>query len=175
MDIDETFDSIVAGFYRAAVCAIGWPEALLPFKQVVSAFGIYLFAIDAAQGLLLFNHYASDSSPEAEFDYVSRYHKIDPRAKYGFETPTGEWMHCWKIFDEAFVASDPFYQDFLIPYGGRYVSGSKLLQEGTVSVMLGVHRGYQQLPLNTEEMRLCARLARHLTDALSFHRANLAR
>ena len=39
-------------------------------------------------------------------------------------------MNCHEHFDDAFVASNAFYQEFLIPYGGRYVSGTQLFRQG---------------------------------------------
>jgi hypothetical protein len=44
------------------------------------------------------------------------------------ELGEGEWANCHEHFDEAFVARSAFYQDFLIPHGGRYVSGTQWSQ-----------------------------------------------
>jgi hypothetical protein len=72
---------------------------------------------------------------------VRTYRRVDPRANLAIETPPGVWFNCWDRFDDDFVARSAFYQDFLIPYGGRYASGAKLIEEGNQVVMLGVHRG----------------------------------
>lgn len=171
--IDDNFDDIVAGFYRAANGTIGWVDALVPFRRAVSAFAIYLFAVDLSQGLVTFSYNASDVSAETELDYIRTYHRIDPRANLVIGLPPGEWVHCWERFDDDFVAKDRFYQEFLIPYGGRYVSGVKLLQDESVCVLLGVHRGIGSHKLDTGEISVCKRLARHLTDALVAYRANM--
>ena len=163
---NDSFDDIVAGFYRAAHGDVAWVDALWPFLHAVSAVAIHLHAVELDHGRVIFSHAASQMPAEAEFDYIRTYHRIDPRAGLVVTLPPGQWMHCWEYFDDDFVARDRFYQDFLIPYGGRYVSGVKLLQSDSVSVVLGVHRGRGSSPLNADELLICKRLARHLSEAL---------
>jgi DNA-binding CsgD family transcriptional regulator/PAS domain-containing protein len=163
---DDPFDELVAGFYRAASGDIAWVDALWPFAHAVSAIAIHVHGIDLTQGRVSFSHVASELPAEAEFDYLRAYHSQDPRAGLVLTLSPGQWMNCWEHFDDDFVARDRFYQDFLIPYGGRYVSGVKLLQDESLSVVLGVHRGLGRPPLNVEELLLCKRLARHLSEAL---------
>jgi DNA-binding CsgD family transcriptional regulator/PAS domain-containing protein len=163
---NDGFDEIVAGFYRAAQGNIGWVDALWPFAHAVSAIAVHLHAVEPRQGRVHFSHAASLLPAEAEFDYVRTYHRIDPRAGLVIGLAPGQWMHCWEHFDDAFVARDRFYQDFLIPYGSRWVSGVKLLQDDSQCIVLGVHRGLGSAPLDAEDVLLCKRLARHLCDAL---------
>ena len=171
---ENDFDDVVAGFYRAASGAMGWVEALVPFQRAMSAIAVHLHAVDLAQGRIAFSYEASDLPVEAPLDYIRTYHQIDPRAGLAIALQPGEWINCWEHFDDQFVANDRFYQEFLIPYGGRYVSGSKLLQDGSVSVILGVHRGHGSPKLDAAEITTCRRLARHLTDALVLYRANVS-
>ena len=169
---DIHYDDVVSGFYRAASGSIGWVEALTAFQRALSAKAVILFGLDASKGRLAFNHEATDFPAEASLDYLRTYNTIDSNAHLVMAEAPGKWMHCWEHFDEDFVAKDPFYQQFLIPYGGRYVSGYKVSQEGPLSVMLGVHRGHGSTPFDSAEKQLCARLARHLTDALALNRAH---
>ena len=169
---EQIFDDIVAGFYRASSGAMGWVESLGPFKLAMSAVAITLFAVDLAQGSVVFSYEASDLPAEASLDYLRTYHRIDPRAQLAITMQPGELMNCWEHFDDAFVAKDRFYQEFLIPYGGRYSTGAKLLQEGSVNVVLGVHRGFGSPKLEAAELSCLLRLVRHLTDALVLYRAN---
>lgn len=175
MIADQAFDNIVTGFYGAASGNLAWADALLPVKSAMSAFLVQLHAIDLKQGSVAFSYEAGESVAEGTLDYIRTYHRIDPRANLLLELNPGDWVNCWEKFDDAFVANDPFYQEFLIPYGGRYASGTKLLQEGPVSVILGVHRGYGSPKLNQNEISICQRLARHLTEALKQHRVYLQR
>jgi DNA-binding CsgD family transcriptional regulator len=170
---EDQFDDVVAGFYRAAGGDIAWTNALWPFARAVSAVAIHLHGTERTQGRVSFSHVASDLPAEAEFDYLRTYHGLDPRAGLVLNLPPGQWMNCWEHFDEDFVARDRFYQDFLIPYGGRYVSGVKLLQDESLSVVLGVHRGQGSQPLGVAELLLCKRLARHLVAALRLSLAGM--
>lgn len=166
------YDDVVSRFYRAASGSIGWVEALTAFQRALSAKAVILLAVDSSQRCVAFSYEATDYPPEASLDYLRTYNTIDSNAKLVMAQAPGEWVHCWEHFDEDIVAKDPFYQQFLIPYGGRYVAGCKVSQEGSLSVILGVHRGIGSLPFDSAEKQLCARLARHLTDALALNRAH---
>lgn len=171
---DEDFDKIVAGFYRAAQGYCGWVKALEPFQEAMNAFAVHLHAVDLAQQRVIFSYNAAHTPPEAEVDYVRTYHRIDPRANLAVEAPVGVWFNCWERFDERFVAQSRFYQEFLIPYGGRYASGVKLVEQGSQVTMLGVHRGLGAPRLTEDELQTCQRLARHLTEALKLQQVRAA-
>ena len=172
---DTAFDEIVISFYSAASGNQSWESALLRMKRELSAFLIYLHAIDTAKGTVAFFYESSGLPPEGTLDYLRTYHHIDPRVQLLLSLKPGEWINCWDHFDDAFVAINPFYQEFLIPYGGRYASGTLLLQEGSVNVILGVHRGLGSPKLNEAEGSVCRRLASHLAQALRQHQVYLHR
>ncbi|VTU25159.1 hypothetical protein SRS16CHR_03604 [Variovorax sp. SRS16] len=163
---NNEFDEAVAGFYKAATGSLRWVEALALFREAVSAFAVYLHAVDRTRDCVVFGYNASDMPAEAELDYIRTFHRIDPRARLLLQLEPGEWVHCWEHFDDDFVSKDRFYQDFLIPYGGRYVSAIQLVRDDSLSVILGVHRGLGSPRLDAGEIATCARLARHLADAL---------
>ena len=172
---DQKFDDIVAGFYAAASGMKSWNEALVPFQRSMSAIAVQLHAVDLDQGSVAYSYEASDMPAEAALDYIRTYNRIDPRAQLAIALQQGEWLNCWEHFDDNFVAKDRFYQEFLIPYGGRYVSGSKILQYDSVNVILGVHRGLGSPKLGATELAICRRMGRHLADALVLHRVNVVR
>lgn len=170
----ELFDNTVAGFYRAAVGTVPWGEALLPLQQAMGAWIVQLHAVDLSQGSVVFSYEVGEASAEGTLDYLRTYHRIDPRAEYLLSLKPGAWVNCWEHFDDEYVASSPFYQEFLLPYGGRYASGTKLLEDGPVNVILGIHRGLGQVPLDASEIGMCQRLARHLSEALKIFRTHMA-
>jgi len=49
-----------------------------------------------------------------------------------------------------------------------------LLEDGPLNVILGIHRGLGQAPLDDNEIAICQRLARHLSEALKIFRAHTA-
>jgi DNA-binding CsgD family transcriptional regulator len=47
------------------------------------------------------------------------------------------------------------------------------MPDGSISVMLGIHRRMGSPPLDHDEFAICKRLATHLTEALKIHRASI--
>lgn len=173
--MNDPFDDIVAGFYHAASGQLAWGEALKPFQQHIGAWLIQVQGIDFSRVAVTFSYEAGPCTPEAVLDYLCNWHRYDPRARLVMELGEGEWANCHEHFDEAFVARSAFYQDFLIPHGGRYVSGTQLFRAGDEVIMLGVHRGRHSIPLDRDEITYCRRLARHLAHAMRLYRAQRER
>ena len=168
-------DDVVASFYRAASGQLAWGEALKSFQQLIDAWLVQVQGIDFSQVAVTFSYEVGPCPPEAVLDYLCNWHRFDPRARLVMELGEGEWVNCHEHFDDAFVARSAFYQEFLIPYGGRYVSGTQLFRQGDEVVMLGVHRGRHSPPLNGDEIICCKRLARHLAEAMRLDRAQRKR
>jgi DNA-binding CsgD family transcriptional regulator len=74
-------------------------------------------------------------------------------------------MHCHEHFDDAFVATDPFYQEFLLPHGARYLAALKLLEDENATVLLALLRRPQDGPLPPEAIAFVDRLRPHLERA----------
>lgn len=163
-------DQVVAGLYRAAAGERPWNEPLAEMRQLFGAWGAQLLGIRVADGGIAFSHDTGGPTPQGVLEYLRYYHRIDPRAKLVMPLPQGQWISCHEHFDEAFVARDPFYRDYLIPSGGRYVSGAKIYQDDELMVLIGIHRGRGSLPLNAEEVELGRRLGRHIEVALGLWR-----
>jgi len=58
--------------------------------------------------------------------YANYYAGIDPLRAFMLSAALGQTYRCASYFDEKFVSRGEFHQDFLIPYGFRYVIGSCL-------------------------------------------------
>lgn len=168
----ECFDSVVAGLYCAAAGSRPWSEPLDLMRKHLSAWAIHLMGVDPIRGVVEFSHVLGEISPEANLDLVRHYHRIDPRAAMLLPLEAGQWANCHDHFDEGFVAGNPFYQDFLIPYGGRYCSGAKVHHDANSLVLFGVHRGLGSQPLNGDEIALAKRYLVHLQTAMALRRAD---
>ena len=160
------YDGIVSGIYRAAA---GLGEWRVPLESITREFGLWgtqVIGIDKRSKTLAFS-VEGGASPEAALDYLRGYHPLNPRLLPAMQLGPGQWMHCHEHFDEAYVASSAFYQDFLIPYGGRYLSGTKLVDDDHHLVMLGAMRGNGAQPLNREEIESLTRIRGHMIEAMS--------
>jgi len=104
--------------------------------------------------------------PEAALDYVRHYHQQNPRVPATLALAPGQWLHDDEVFDDEFVASSPFYQEFLIPYGVRWLSGVKLIDDEEQLVIFGALRAADQRPFDLSERAELERLRHHLTAAV---------
>jgi DNA-binding CsgD family transcriptional regulator/PAS domain-containing protein len=166
---DSVFDSLVAGFYRAATGAIEWSDALTPVQEAFRARAAVLHSVDMRSGQMM--GFAIGGSPmhEHELDYLRTYQLLDPRrAKLmaGGESLLGRWWHCNEHFKEAFVERDRFYAEFLPAVGSRYQSTVVLQCSehvlGGLALELPAHRGV----LDPDEREAARRLGIHMQDAL---------
>ncbi len=160
-----TYDSIISGIYRAAA---GLGEWRAPLESITREFGLWatqIIGVDKRSQTLTFSVEGGEP-PESALDYLRSYHAINPRLMPSMQLRLGEWMHCHEHFDDQFVANSAFYQDFLIPYGGRYLSGTKIIDDEHHLVMLGAMRGYGAQPLNQEEVQWFKRIRSHMQEAI---------
>jgi DNA-binding CsgD family transcriptional regulator/PAS domain-containing protein len=165
----QTFDHIVADFYRAATGELSWTQALEGVQREFGARAAVIHPYDAHDGRLLGLHAGGPALAPALFDYISQYHLLDPRKQLALQrgaAAIGQWTHCHEHFDEAFVAQDPFFQNYLVAYDTRYNSNVTLpvnrdLLAGFI-VELPAARGV----LTPDEREVIRRLGTHLLDAL---------
>lgn len=76
------------------------------------------------------------------------------------------WYHDHEHLDQGFVAADPFYQNFIAAYGGRYLAVRVLAPADDQSVLFALEIPPQRGPLDADERELARRLGIHIEDAL---------
>jgi hypothetical protein len=167
MSMDRSQDEAIAGFYAAAAGEQGWPAALAPLVERFDAWAVTLFGIDLQLGAVDFSFETGHSPPEASIDYIRTWHRHDPRGTVVQGMPVGPWGSCHHHFDDGFVEHDPFFQQFLIPYGGRWTSGGNVFRDERMNVVMSVHRGLDAGPLPDTELPECERLGLHMGKALA--------
>lgn len=166
---ERKFDQIVADFYKSAAGEQPWGIGLEQVRQVMRAQVVNLYGMVKATRSVALSFEVGDASPQAALDFILKYHQIDCRAQLGMSMPVGQVVSCHRHFDEKFVESDPFFQEFLIPYGGRYTSGMKLYEDDEQVVFFGIHRPLGMSPLDDEEEALTHRLGIHLQQAFALY------
>jgi hypothetical protein len=162
-------DALIKQIYSAGAGRLPWDVALNTISVVCDAWAVQLMAIDKRSGTALFSHYGGIASPEAHLTYLRDYQRDDPRAPLVFAPSGQDWIHCHEIFSEEDVAVSPFYQDFLIPVGARYVSIVKLVNEPDLGIVLGILRGVGKSPLEASFIAWIERLRQHLSEALTIY------
>lgn len=162
-------DEVIAGFYRAAHGSIGWHTALNQMTEHLQCFMVQLVGIDLQQQRLTYSFEGGAQTAEGIVEYARKYHRLDPHLQHVMAQPPGTMLHMHELFDEDFVAQSRFYQDFLIPYGSRFVHGGKLHETEHSAVLLGIHRNRASGPLDGEGRARAQRLFYHLSHAVQLY------
>lgn len=162
-------DEVVAAVYEAAAGVRPWHESCRVFADALDLWVVQILGLFKANGTIAFTLEGGPAPPEAAIQHVTHYHAINPRFELGPLLRDGNWVHDHEHFDDAFVAADPFFQEFLIPFGGRYASATKLIDDGDLLVMLTLHRGTGKAPLRDGEIAAVERIRGHLERALRIH------
>lgn len=160
-----TEDESIALLYSAAQGEVEWRTALNGLTQVSGCWIAQFMGVDLVNGRISYSYEGGDARAEPILDYVRRFHRIDPHLQALMALPAGDWYHSNDHFDEATVSRDPFYQEFLIPNGDRYVSAMKVQQDATSAVVLGMHRALGTTPLDAGQRERLQRIGFHLQRA----------
>lgn len=163
-------EDLKAQIYSAAAGRTSWEEALASLCFALNAWAIQLLAIDKKTGGILFSHMGGGGSVIDHLAYIRTYNRTDPRTPILLGSSTTGWLHCHHYLSDEVVAQNSFYQDFLIPAGGRYVSGTKLVDDDLLTVLIGVHRGHGSEPLGEIEISFLEKLRIHLVEAMAIYR-----
>jgi DNA-binding CsgD family transcriptional regulator/PAS domain-containing protein len=164
------YDNLIRGIYRAGAGLAPWLE---PLEQMVAIFGgwaVQLLGVDKRSGTMTFSYEAGSGSAEAAIDYLRTYNRVDPRFELQRPWPVGKWLACQEHFDDAYVATSPFYQDFLIPHGGRYLFGAKLHEDDASVVVIGHLTRHGEPPLDTQRRLAFQEVSDHIGEALRIQR-----
>lgn len=172
MDLSaERYEKIIHLLYEAVAEPSEWPAFFTSLGQAIEANVIHMLAIDKKHGSLSYSD-GFNLPVEGELAYIQKYGSIDPRFALLRQKDPGDWLHCHEVFNEDFVARDPFYQDFLIPIGKRYVSGCKLVDDANVCVVFSALRNVGENPFGSAEIRFLDKLVPHLMRAVRMQRQN---
>jgi DNA-binding CsgD family transcriptional regulator len=168
-------DALIAQMYSAAAGRQKWELALDAIAAHCSAWAVQMLAVDkkkstANSAVALFSHVDSRLRPEVHLDYLRRYQHMDPRALKIVSPRESAWFHCHEVVSEEDVAASPFYQDFLIPYGGRYLSAVPIFDDDSMGVMLCILRGVGQPPLEAALVDWLDSLKPHFSEAMAIYR-----
>lgn len=160
------YDPIVQDIYRAGSGLQSWLRPIEQIADIFEAWTVQLLGVNKKTGVMSFSFEAGSAPPAAPVEYLRHYHRIDPRLGKFLPAPRGEWFACEEHFDDAFVAGNPFYQDYLIPFGARYLYGTKLHDDESSTVLLGHLSRVGNPPLSPPEKEAFRRLSMHFQKAL---------
>lgn len=158
------FDHLVNLIYDTLDDKSAWRRVLESLNEALGTRAVHMLAFDATHGTLSFSD-GANMAPQIDIEYIRTYQYLDPRVNQMRAQPGDTWMHCHEHFDEEFVANDPFYQEFLLPNGARYLSACKLVEDSTATIMLACLRRPADGPLPAEAIAFLDRVRPHMARA----------
>ncbi|KFI07972.1 hypothetical protein JN27_06950 [Massilia sp. BSC265] len=164
------FEHVVNLIYETLENRAGWRAVLQGIHEAIGGRAIHLTAYDSRRGALSYSE-GADMAPQIDLEYIQKYQFIDPRVGLMSSQTLDSWLHCHEHLDDRFVSTDPFYQEFLIPHGARYVSACKLAESEDATVILGCLRRPADGPLPPEALVFLDRLRPHLQRAVRLSQA----
>jgi len=173
---DRQYDRFVALTYQAAHGGHDhWQAWIDELARAFELWSAHLVAFGHASQQVEFFVLGGRISTEAHVDYMRFYRSANPQLPLVMAAEPGLWIRCHEHFDDAYVESSPFYRDYLIPHGGRYLASTKLIDDARSFVHFGTVRGVGQPPLDDAEIACIARICQHLWHAYTIHRGLAAR
>jgi DNA-binding CsgD family transcriptional regulator/PAS domain-containing protein len=165
LDLSQAqFDRAVNLIYDTLDKRAAWRSVLECIHEAVGGRAIHMLAFDAEHGALSYSD-GADMAPQIDLEYIQKYQFIDSRVGLLRTQWQDDWLHCHEHFDDAFVARDPFYQEFLIPHGARYLTACKLVENSEATVLLACLRRPEEGPMPPEVLAFLDRLRPHLQRA----------
>lgn len=162
-------EELIAQFYEAAALRVPWAEPLQALAKGLDCMLVQIVGVDMARGQLSFSFEGGNPVPEGVLEYSRRFHKVDPHVQAIAEAPLGSPVSFSQVFDQAYIAHSPFYQQFLIPYGVRHMHGARLYQDNRTGVLLGMHRAVDRDPIDGHQWQSVRRLCFHLVRAVAIY------
>ncbi len=166
---DDQLDYLIGIIYETALDSSRWNEAMALCARYAGGILAHMLTIDKRLNQPIFSVAGGDfATLENESGYVDYYMSIDPRMTSNMMEGAivHEYRFCHAYLNKKFVSSNEFYQDFLIPAGGRYSMGAWVDDSATHHTLIGLHRSVDQ-PLFGETEHLAAqRFSGHLQRAL---------
>ena len=165
MDLSEqSFHRFIDLVYEAAENPRQWRRFYEALQRALDVQSIHMLGTDKRHGTLSYSD-GANMPVEGELAYMQHYRFMDPRVPVILQRDVGEWTHCHEILDETAVARHPFYQEFLLPYDRRYMSGTKLVDTPEATIIFATLSSAAQGPLSGEAQEFMNRLMPHLQRA----------
>ena len=143
-----------------------WPDALAAITRLCGGVGSTLEVFDKPARRHIEFHAFGVPAPQ-EIAYFDHYLALNPRVPHGLRERDGEIAWDYKYFiDEAGLAHDPFYAEFLPRIGFRYFVSGVLRQTHEEFAAIAVQRSPAQGHVESAEIGLMTRLVPHIRQAL---------
>lgn len=161
--MEQAFDRIVGRIYDVALNQQGWPALLEDIANTIGAVAGFYAGLDTRreQGAYW---YAYRHTHEVQALYNRHFLAMDPTLPHLLERP-GRAICCTEHITDEVAATHPFYTQFLLPNGIRYVLSAVVSMRGSIVSFFGFQRALQQAPFGAVEAAFMQRLIPHFQKA----------
>lgn len=166
MNKEVDVNRLIGQFYDGILQPDCWFAAVEEMRRIFDASVAHVMCWDVGRSMDRLA-VVTDLGLALRNDYEQHFGRIDPRLHYASQMPVGEIFACHEHFSTVFIEREEFYQDFLLPYVGRYSMGTAVLRNPEFEVQLGITRASSAGAFEQEEQRLLMTLLPHLEKALS--------
>jgi DNA-binding CsgD family transcriptional regulator len=166
MAAEDALLQTIEAVHAAGLDAALWPGALAAVTRICGGVASTLEVFDKSTRRHLAFHAFGVPAPH-ELTYVDHYLALNPRVPRGLRERPGDVSWDYKYFiDEAGIARDPFYAEFLPRIGFRYFVSGVLRQTPQEFAAVAVQRSPAQGHVGGAEIALMQRLVPHFQQAL---------
>lgn len=162
----EQLSPLIAELYASIATPAALPLALRQLERLLDVDLVHLMINSNDQRHTLFQVYTNGAFLPAAESYRQHYSVLDPRKSILKQKPVGESYRCADYFDETFVSRDAFFQEWLIPHGGRYVGGGCVMRNQQQNAHLAFHHFLGRKPLDQDKMCVIKLLLPHVVQML---------
>jgi DNA-binding CsgD family transcriptional regulator len=165
-------DHLIGLIYEAALAPARWPATLAKLADAMGGVGAHVVLLDKTPGApggvrpRLKVSGTRHMDPGMADRYMREWHMLDPLLPAAGPAvgPPGTVLLCHDFLSADFVAHDMYFQDFLIPSGGRYQAGLVLENNQDCQAVLDIHS--QEAPFEREQLLPWAPVIAHLRRAV---------
>lgn len=171
----EPRDEVISLLYEAVASPELWPKALAAFADATGSLDAMITVLEMHRnpGRPFFNANLTMvtqrmMAKESTDAYIQHYAKVDPMGPVVALAAPGSLILCHEHLSDADVASSEFYQDLLMPIGGRYIAGF-LEAPGNLHFTLSLHR--RDAPFERQSLEPWQAVAQHARNAVAISSA----
>ncbi len=162
---NKEVNSLIVMIYAGASEPAKHFSALRTLNALLAGSTVHLITRQVTSGKLLESQMSEVVAEVANANYKAHWASSDPRAKALIADPAQDVLRCHESFDDAFVAFDPFYQQFMLPNNWRWtLAGSFESGAGDVGIITCV-RAASSPPFEDWAAELLHQLLPHFEGA----------
>ena len=169
-------DGVIRLLDEATIEPGRWPVALARLAEVIDGAGAHLVIVDKYTdgeprpcprfktiGVL-------DLDADVADRYMSGWREQDPLLSVAFDASgsPGTVLRCHDFLSEDFVNGSAYFQDFLIPAGGRYQTGITLANDLRHVAVLDIHT--RESPVSHDQLERLQPVVSHLLRSVELSR-----